>query len=310
MEISIVIVNYNTHEHLIKCLDSININKDGIAIEIIVVDSNSPDRSIIDLSEKYKDVKFLFLDVNNGFGYGCNRGVDEAKGKYILLLNPDIIVTNNSLSNLYNYAENNPDAAGFTGLLMDESNKLAYCYNNFPDLKWEMKEAFGIGAESFVNGLLARSEIKDNIPFDIDWAHGACFMIRKSVYEEINGFDENIFLYYEDIDIQKRLKSRGYRNVCIPSSKFYHFTRSSLTDEGSDKIYYFYMHKSKKYYLRKYFNVYTYYLINAVYILAYLTKIPLLPFRKKFRGIKVAKLNHYFIILGVYTKYCEKFDSN
>jgi len=306
LEISIVIVNYNTHEHLIKCLDSININKDGIAIEIIVVDSNSPDRSIIDLSEKYKDVKFLFLDVNNGFGYGCNRGVDEAKGKYILLLNPDIIVTNNSLSNLYNYAENNPDVAGFTGLLMDESNKLAYCYNNFPDLKWEMKEAFGIGAESFVNGLLDRSEIKDNIPFDIDWTHGACFMIRKSVYDEINGFDENIFLYYEDIDIQKRLKSRGYRNVCIPSSKFYHFTRSSLTDEGSDKIYYFYMHKSKKYYLKKHLSGFERSFIILANIVAYISKIIMLPFRKKFKGERLNKLNHYFIILRVYTNLLKK----
>lgn len=301
VDISIVIVNYNTHEYLRKCIDSIYQNKKNISIEIIVVDNNSPDILIKEFPKIYKEVKYLFLDINKGFGYGCNRGVEIANGNYIFLLNPDIIVLENSIMQLYDYAESNPDVAAFTGLLIDENNKLSYCFNNFPDLKWEMMEAFGVGAEETVNKMLRSNDMINNTPFEIDWAHGACIMIRKNVYNEVKGFDENIFLYYEDVDIQKKIKDRGYRIVCIPASKFYHFERSSIRDEGSDKIYYFYMHTSKKYYLSLYFSEFERLFIIFMNIIAYISKIIILPFRKKFRNEKKRKLGHYFLILGVYT---------
>lgn len=306
IDISIVIVNYNTHEHLRKCIDSIIENHEIINIEIIVVDNDSSQKEIKEFPSIYPDVRFLFLENNYGFGFGCNRGVELATGKYILLLNPDIIVTKNSILGLFNYAEKSPDVACYTGLLMYENNVVAYCFNNFPDIHWEMMEAFGVGAESVVNKMLEREEILSNVPFDIDWAHGACIMIRRNVFEMVKGFDENIFLYYEDIDIQKKIKDKGYRNVCIPSSRFYHFERSSVRDLNSQKVYYFYMHKSKKYYLSKYFSKLKRFFIIWMYILAYSSKIVMLPFRKKFKGEKLMKLNHYFLILGVYTNLIRK----
>lgn len=306
MDISIVIVNYNTHEHLRKCLDSIYENEENINIEIIVVDNNSPQKDILSFPDIYKSVKYLFLESNKGFGYGCNRGVEMATGKYILLLNPDIEVTKNSIAELFNYAEVNPNIAAYTGLLMYENNELAYCFNDFPGLKWEMMEAFGVGAEDTVNKMLQRDEIVQNVPFDIDWAHGACLMIRKNVYEEVNGFDENIFLYYEDMDIQKKIKDCKYRNVCIPKSRFYHYERSSVRDNKSQRVYYFYMHKSKKYYLSKYFSWYKRMFIISMYIIAYLSKIIMLPFRSKFKGERLIKFEHYCIILGVYTNLIQK----
>ncbi|MBK7252919.1 MAG: glycosyltransferase [Ignavibacteria bacterium] len=98
MELSIIIVNYNTHEYLEKCLYSILKYLRKINFEIIVVDNNSTDRSIEKLEEKFVNVKFYFLNENKGFGAGCNYAAGKSSGKYLLLVNPDIEVTNNAIS--------------------------------------------------------------------------------------------------------------------------------------------------------------------------------------------------------------------
>ena len=130
MIVSIIIVNYNTHEYLDKCLNSIQKNLKDLDYEIIVVDNDSPDREIEKVELNFPRVNFYFLKKNQGFGAGCNYGVKKSSGKYLLFVNPDIEFTDNSVFKLINFMEENANAGASSGLLHDENDKPAYNYNN------------------------------------------------------------------------------------------------------------------------------------------------------------------------------------
>lgn len=302
MELSIVIVNYNTHEYLEKCLYSILKYLRKINFEIIVVDNNSTDRSIEKLEEKFVNVKFYFLNENKGFGAGCNYAAGKSSGKYLLFVNPDIEFTNDAVSGLIRFMENNNTAGACSGLLLDENYNPAYNFNDFPDYSWELKNAYGVGVEETISRLLSNPNITrpEKKPFEVDWFHGAFLLIRKSVYEMVKGFDEKIFLYYEDVDIQKKIKDAGYKIFCIPSESVRHFTQSSVRTKEGRRVYYYYMHLNKLYYMSKHFGFLKRLFIRVNYVFGYIIRIIILPLRKKFRGRINEKFSHYFLILKLY----------
>ncbi|HMQ68753.1 MAG TPA: glycosyltransferase family 2 protein [Ignavibacteria bacterium] len=302
MLLSIIIVNYNTHEHLDKCIESIQSNLHEIDYEIIVADNNSPDRGIENLRIKFKDVKFYFLDENKGFGSGCNYAVKKSHGKYLLLVNPDIEFINNSVIKLLKFMENDKTIGACSGLLLDQNDMPAYNFNSFPDYSWELKNAYGVGVSNAIIKLLENPDITGAVkrPFEVDWFHGALLLIRRDVYDEVEGFDENIFLYYEDVDIQKKIKESGYKIFCLPEVSVRHFTQSSVRSIEGRKIYYYYMHLNKLYYMKKHFGIIKRSFIRINYIIGYIIRIILLPFRKKFKGRNKEKLEHYLIILNLY----------
>ncbi|MCE1166396.1 MAG: glycosyltransferase, partial [Bacteroidetes bacterium] len=182
MKVSVITVNFNTHKHLQMLLESIYAYPPGFDFEIIIVDNNSPDRGIVELESRFRKVKFLFLEKNLGFGYGCNQGAKLSKGEYLAFINPDISFVGNSLETMAGFLDVNLNAACTTGLLMNYEKKLQYSFNDFPDFKWMAMEAFGTGAENKVNRMLERPEIKNGTPFEIDWAHGACLVVRRNIF--------------------------------------------------------------------------------------------------------------------------------
>ncbi|MCX7832909.1 MAG: glycosyltransferase family 2 protein, partial [Ignavibacteria bacterium] len=224
-ELSIIIVNYNTTEFIKNCINSIKSNINQKDFEIIVVDNNSDDRSIESLTDEYPDVKFIWQNSNRGFGAGCNIGIKNSESQYILLLNPDIEVKTNAIEILLQYIKSHHEVAICSGILLDQNNNVLYSYNDFPGLSWEFREAYGLFLKSKIKKLTTRKEIIEKLPFEVDWFHGACMMIRKDIFEKVNGFDENIFLYYEDVDLCKKIKNLGYKIVCIPTAKFFHYER-------------------------------------------------------------------------------------
>ena len=307
-ELSIIIVNYFTEEHIINCIKSISDTFFNIDYEIIVVDNGT--RNSINFKEqlgKFQKVSYYQLDYNYGFGYACNKGTEKAKGHTYLFLNPDITVTKGAIDNLYEFIMKKEDAGFVTGVLIDEIGELQYFYNNFPRLSWEFKEAFGIGVTGAIKKLNSIDDIANKKCFRIDWAHGACLMIKSEIFKKTRGFDENIFLYYEDVDIQKQCSDLGYNNYCIPYSQFIHYTRSSVRSSEGTRIYYFYLHRGKLYYMKKYFPVWKNLLVRMFYIIGFSSKIILLPFRGKYAGNKFFMVKIYSLVLSVYlnlkTKY-------
>ena len=305
--LSIIIVNYNTHDHVENCLNSIYQYCEA-SFEVIVVDNNSPKRDIINLESKFPKAKFVYLDSNEGFGKGCNEGVKNSTGEVILFLNPDIIVKPGSIEKLLQTTQDDDLIGVVSGSLISQDGDYQYSYNNFPGLSWEFKEAFGISLMKTINKMneFTKAMAEKNSSFEVDWFHGACMMMRRKVFERVGGFDERIFLYYEDVDLCKKIKDAGFKNVCIPESKFIHHERGSVRDEKGQVVYHFYMHNSKHYYYSKHKSNLNILILRILFITGSVFKMLILPFRKKFRnemnsrftGYKTALLVH----LNIYTK--------
>lgn len=301
-DISVIIVNYNTTIHIRNCLESIIKFTEDVKYEIIIVDNNSPERDIEALSTEYKCVKFFMRSINDGFGSGCNFGAKQAKGKYLLFINPDNIILDNAFKRFFMYMESNPDVALCTGLLTDEDGNLKYSYNKFPDVVWEFKEAFRIGYVKAIHNLLEKTEIKENREFEIDWALGALLFVRKNIFESVNGFDNTFFLYYEDDDLQLRIRKSGYKIMCLPFIRMMHSGSSSIQDSEGYKIYDYHFNKSRMHYLHKHFNFFSRNLIRLFFIISNSLRILYLPFNFKQRNKRLIYLKRTLRVITIYCK--------
>jgi GT2 family glycosyltransferase len=302
MDLSIIIVNYNTEDHLKKCLNSIFESVYETEYEVIVVDNNSSNRVIKKFPGFFNNTRFIFNDVNYGFGGGCNIGFKESKGKYLAFVNPDTYFTGNCFDPLLDYMKPNINIGFCSGLLINEQDKLIYSFNDFPGIYWEFLEARGWGVPQKIRNLLNREEIIiTKKPFDVDWFNGAFIVTSRELFKEINGFDDNnFFLYYEDVDIQLKSKNLGKRNVCIPSVKVKHYERSSVRSFEGENFYYFHMHRSKILYYYKNAIFIKRNLIRLMHIIGFLFRLLFLPFRRRFKLKKYQKLYQYVMLIKIY----------
>ncbi|MCI0716195.1 MAG: glycosyltransferase family 2 protein [Chlorobi bacterium] len=253
---SIIIVNYNTHEHLRDCLRSIKEKIKSVDFEVIVVDNNSTDRAIEDVACEFPEFYFYFRKQNDGFGAGCNFGANQysSGAEYLVFVNPDIIFTDNSILKLHEFMENNKAVAVCTPLFINRNNELLYSYNFDINILWELCGSLNMGLSRIKKKLMSRPEIKNNIPFEIDWGLGALLFVRKRAFQEAGGFDERFFLYSEDNDLQFRIRKNGHKIMCIPYVKVIHYYGSSMDDYNSKANYNFYLYRSKMIYAYKHFK--------------------------------------------------------
>jgi len=300
IEISIIIVNYNTTDHLRKCLKSIETYLKSNGIEIIVVDNNSSDRSIEKLTGEFPAIKLFLRDKNDGFGSGCNYGVRHSSGKYLLFLNPDIVLLNDSVTLLKKYLEANSDCGIVSGLMVEENDSVIYSFNDFPSYLWEFYQLIGYGYDEKIKKLNNKKEIVENKIFETDWFHGAYFMISRIDFEMAGGFNENYFIYYEDVEICFKIKSVLKKKViCIPQVRVYHHTKSSLSEEKTDNVYIFHLQRSKILFINNYyfFKRIILHFTGFMYVIA---RILYLPVWKKYKGRRKEKSDQLMKILKLY----------
>jgi len=262
-DLSIIILNYNSGDFLKKCLESIaKAKKDGFGYEVIVVDNNSNDESKEYLRnlevKKYKNIgenknskslnlyisiplKIIFNKKNLGFAAGNNVGVQKAKGRYILFLNPDTIVMPNTFKEMIRFMDGNPQAGAATCKLELPSGELdEACHRGFPT-PWNALCHF-LGLEK----LFSKSRVFAGYtlgwkPFDrvheIDSGTGAFLIVRREVGDRLNWWDEDYFWYGEDLDFCYRIKKSGWKIYFVPKVKIIHYKGvSSGIRKESQKI--------------------------------------------------------------------------
>lgn len=300
MDVSVIIVNYNTHDFLEDCLRSITEFTKDIEYEIIVVDNNSTIKGIDKIGDKFGSVKFLFNKENNGFGAGCNIGIKNASGKYCAFVNPDIVFTENCLSKFYEYMEINTDTGACGGRLVNNENKTIYTFNYFPGYLWEILQATGKGSDNAIAKLNKKLLSSEKEYYEVDWLIGAFMFIRKEIIDKLKGFDEMFFLYYEDVDIQFRIKELGFKIVCLKNIQIKHHERSSIKTSQDENVYHIHMHKSKILYMKKHFNFFKRNIITFMHITGILMRMILLPVRDRFSGNKEQKSYQYKKMLALY----------
>lgn len=216
--VSIIIVNYRT-KHLTKnCVDSILNELVDISYEIIIVDNNSGDESVEFLKQEFPEIKIIANAENYGFGKANNIGVANSRGRYIFLLNSDTIIKGNIFNSFVDFFENNLHLkiGSIGSLLISNDNKLLHSYGFFPkNLKRKINLKTDLCDDDYVK--------------NVDIVIGANMFMLKSVFDNFNGFDENIFLYEEELELQYRMKLSGFNSYIINEKKIIHLEGESST---------------------------------------------------------------------------------
>jgi GT2 family glycosyltransferase len=217
MELSIIIVNYNGLKYLDECLKSLIKNLEGIVYEIIIIDNNSKDESCQFIKDKFPFVKLIESKINYGFGKGNNEAVKYANGDFLLLINNDTVVLDNLLPVL-NHLKSD-ESIGVVGINMLNGKQTyipaAGVFPNYNNM-FLMKKLLQISQE-FVIGSFSRSS------YNVDWLGGSFLLLSKVLYQEVKGFDEDYFMYVEDVDFCKKIAKKGRARVFLPNYSYIHF---------------------------------------------------------------------------------------
>ncbi len=231
MDLSIIIVSYNTKDITDNCLASIKKSLQGspIVYEIIVVDNVSTDGSREMLRKKYPDAVTIFNDENVGFGRANNQGIRKAKGAYILLINSDTLAIKNAIPKLYEFAKNHPKSFAGPKLLNMDRTPQTSC--------GPFLTTYVVFAALFLKGdVLGLTRWSPNKLKIVDWVSGACMIGPKKLFMDDLLFDEQIFMYMEEIDLFMRARKKGYRTYFYPNSQVVHLGGASSSNKRTGPV--------------------------------------------------------------------------
>ncbi len=221
---SIIIVNWNAGEQLYHCVNSVLKYSAGLDIEIIVVDNGSTDNSL-ELISGLPKTTLKQMGQNLGFAKACNIGAKKSEGDFILFLNPDMIVFEDTFINLFNYIyKHDKPNIGIYGIqLLDENGNIQKTCARFPSLWNLIVRTVGLDT---INSKVFKSYRMDDWDHsktkEVDQVIGAFFLVKKDLFKKLNGFDERFFVYFEELEFSKRAHDLGFKTVYITESKAYH----------------------------------------------------------------------------------------
>lgn len=224
-DISIVIINYNTAKYTLECIDSvIKFTDKSLSYEIVVVDNNSKLEDLKHLEDnfpKHENVSLHKSVINTGFGGGNMFGAQFTNGKYILFLNNDAMLLNDCLSILHSYMESNPKVGVSTAQNFDEHNKHVISFDHDKGIrKLLLGRSF---LEKNWSNQFPKRKKEYTEPISVNFVNGAFMFFRREAFEKIGGFDTNIFLYFEEMDICFRMRQIGFESVLVPEAKILHY---------------------------------------------------------------------------------------
>lgn len=235
MDVSIIIVNYNTKALTSQCINSIYDKTLGISFEVILVDNASTDGSK-EFFERDNRITYIYSNENLGFGRANNVAVKGARGKYLFLLNSDTFLPMNAIGEFYAYMEKHLDIVSCGGNLIGSNGQNVSSHGNFPSL---LEDFSNIGFSKLYpkyyrhNIAIAQTANEGNIA-DIKYICGADIFIRREIFEKFGGFDDDYFMYYEETDLYWRLYNAGYKSKLLPNVNIIHLEGQSST-MGSNK---------------------------------------------------------------------------
>ncbi len=232
---AIVILNWNGEQFLREFLPELIRHSQLPGVEIIVADNNSTDGSVALLREKYSEIRVIKLEKNHGFAGGYNSALKRIKANYYLLLNSDIEVTENWLSPLITFMDNNKETAACSPVMLDFNRRDHYEYAGAAG-GYIDRYGYTFCRGRVFHTLEAATSIPKK-PLSVFWTTGAAMLIRSEIFHQAEGFDENFFAHMEEVDLCWRIKNMGYRLAVIPGSKIYHVGGGTLPRDNPFKTY-------------------------------------------------------------------------
>ena len=247
MDLSVIIVNWNTKDLLCQCIDSLTQTLKKMDTEIFVVDNGSTDGSVAAIREKFPRVRLVENQVNLGFARANNQAISLSSGEYLLLLNPDTKVKDEAIPQMLSFMNVHAKAGLVGGQLLNADESKQNSIANFPSLatellnksllRWLFPEKFP-GKERDYPG-----------PVEVESVIGACMLVRRKAVEQVGLLDEEFFLFLEETDWCYRIKKAGWEIYHIPGAKLLHFQgKSAEVEKAKTRIEYY---RSRYHYFRK-----------------------------------------------------------
>ena len=225
IDLSIITVNWNTRDILLNCIESAYKTIKKHSFEYIVIDNGSTDRSSEAVRSNYPDVIQIINKDNIGFSKASNMGLSAGKGRYLMLLNSDTILTDNAADSLIGFMDDHPEAGAAGGQLLNKDGSRQNSFDISPTLITELSN------KSLLRLLFPGRYLNKNLIFDkpaeVDQIIGACIIIRHEVAEQVGLLDERFFIFFEETDWAYRIRKSGWKIFHVPSARIYHLQGQS-----------------------------------------------------------------------------------
>lgn len=279
LQLSIIIVSWNVRDLLRTCLRSIAAGRGDLDLEVVVVDSGSSDGTPQMVEEASGELAFpvrlIARPDNVGFPKGNNIGIRQARGRYILLLNPDTEIVDDALRVMISYLEENEDVGVVGPQLRYPDGSVQSSRRRFPTVVTAFLESTWLEPWAPAR-LLERYYVldrPDDATSNVDWVVGACLLTRREVVEQVGLLDEDYFMYSEELDWCRRIKTAGWRVVYLPAAKVIHHEGKSSEQAVTARHINF--HRAKLRYFRKHHGRLVCFILRSFLLLNYLWQIVL-----------------------------------
>ena len=301
-QLSIVIVNYNVQYFLDQCLHSVKKAIKNIPAEVLIVDNCSVDGSVEMLADKYPEFTVFANTENIGFSRANNQAIHVAKGRYVLLLNPDTVVAEDTFEKVLGFMDEHPDAGGLGIRMIDgRGNFLPESKRGLPRPMVAFYKIFGLSTLFPRSARFSRYHL-GNLPkeenHEIDVLSGAFMLIRKETLDKVGLLDETFFMYGEDIDLSYRIQLGGYKNYYFADSSIIHYKGESTKKSSVNYVFVFYNAMiifARKHFSGKQARLFSSLINMAIYFRAFLA-----IFIRFFKRIFMPLIDFVYLIGGLF----------
>jgi N-acetylglucosaminyl-diphospho-decaprenol L-rhamnosyltransferase len=265
------------------CLESINRTIQKIQFEVILIDNSYKDDGLASILKSYPNTQFINNSKNIGFARANNQGAKIASGDFLVFINPDTIMTEGAIESMLDYIRSDSSIGIIGPKVLNPDQTIQYSCRKFPTIWSGLFNRYSLMTQLFPNNRYSRDylmlDYDHNSIRSVDWVSGCCMMISISTFKKINGFDENYFLFIEDVDLCRAIKEIGLRVVYFSNSKIFHKISSSnsqstfqlIIKRHQGMVYYNQKHRKTKFIMR--------YLINSMIMARCLSQILLNIFK-------------------------------
>ena len=268
--VDIIIVNWNSGDYLYDCLSSITKSDRTCYLldKVIVIDNASNDNSLAGIKKLALPIKIIANDVNMGFAYACNQGAKQGDSDYLLFLNPDTQLYQNSLNNAIAFMEEEQSKAKFhiMGIqLIDDDNNISRSCARFPKPSHFVNKILGLNMlfpKIFKSYTM--TDWDHSYSREVDQVIGAFFLVRRSLFNQLGGFDERFFVYYEEVDFSLRAKKLNRYSYYSVDVKAYHAGGGTTSQVKSTRL--FYSIRSRLLYCKKHFSFISFLIVLLITI--------------------------------------------